>query len=91
MLLPEQQAGASQNIHGAIREETDMKLGFIGAGRNAMLSWEYGLEIQRLVMASYLAAERGRTIDLTDKTVIAELDNYVPLIQQGKGGTQLLG
>jgi hypothetical protein len=55
-----------------------------------MLSWEYGLEIQRLVMASYLSAEKGRTIDLTDKRTIAELDTYVPLIQQGKGGAQLL-
>ena len=60
------------------------------AGRNAMLSWDYGLEIQRLVMASYLSAERGRTIDLTDKAVLAELDTYVPVIQQGKGAAQLL-
>jgi len=41
-------------------------------------------------MASYLSAEKGRTIDLTDKATIAELDAYVPLIQQGKGGAQLL-
>lgn len=26
-----------------------------------------------------------------DKAMIAELDNYVPLIQQGKGTQQLLG
>ena len=56
-----------------------------------MLSWGYGLEIQRLVMAAYLSAERARTIDLTDESVIAELDDYVPLIQQGKGAAQLLG
>jgi len=62
----------------------------LSAGRNAMLSWEYGLEVQRLVMASYLSAERGRTIDLTDKTILAELDSYVPAIQQGKGAAQLL-
>ena len=49
-----------------------------------------GLEIQRLVMASYLSAERGKTIDLTDKTILAELDSYVPAIQQGKGAAQLL-
>ena len=78
------------DLYGYTDENQDMYNAF-SAGRNAMLSWEYGLEIQRLVMASYLAAERGRTIDLTDKAVIAELDNYVPLIQQGKGGTQLLG
>jgi hypothetical protein len=55
-----------------------------------MLSWEYGLEIQRLVMASYLSAERARTIDLTDPAILKELDTYVPAIQQGKGAAQLL-
>jgi hypothetical protein len=60
------------------------------AGRNAMLSWEYGREIQRLAMASYLSAERGRTIDLIDKTILAELDSYIPAIEQGKGAAQLL-
>ncbi len=59
-------------------------------GRDAMLSWDYGLEIQRLVMASYLSAERGKTIDLTDKAVLAELETYVPAIQQGRGQAQLL-
>lgn len=78
------------DLYGYTDENRDMYEAF-SAGRNAMLSWEYGLEVQRLVMASYLAAERGRTIDLTDKSVIAELDNYVPLIQQGKGAAQLLG
>jgi predicted dehydrogenase len=78
------------DLYGYTDENRDMAEAF-STGRNAMLSWEYGLEIQRLVMASYLSAERGRTIDLTDKSVIAELDNYVPLIQQGKGAGQLLG
>ncbi len=78
------------DLYGYTDENRDMVEAF-GAGRDAMLSWEYGLEIQRLVMASYLSAERGRTIDLTDKAVIAELDDYVPLIQQGKGAAQLLG
>jgi hypothetical protein len=41
-------------------------------------------------MASYLSAERGKAIDLTDKTVLAELESYVPAIQQGKGLDQLL-
>ena len=78
------------DLYGYTDENRDMYEAF-SAGRNAMLSWEYGLEIQRLVMASYLAAERRMTIDLTDQAVIAELENYVPLIQQGKGGAQLLG
>jgi predicted dehydrogenase len=77
------------DLYGYTDENLDMYRAF-SAGRDAMLSWEYGLEIQRLVMASYLSAERGRTIDLTDKSMIAELDGYVPLIQQGKGAAQLL-
>ncbi len=77
------------DLYGYTDENQDMLESF-GAGRNAMLSWDYALEIQRLVMASYMAAERGRTIDLTDQAVIAELDNYVPAIQQGKGAAQLL-
>jgi len=76
------------DLYGYTDENLDMLESF-SAGRSAMLSWEYGLEVQRLVMASYLSAEKGRTIDLTDKATMAELDVYVPLIQQGKGGTQL--
>jgi predicted dehydrogenase len=77
------------DLYGYTDENVDMLESF-GAGGSAMLSWEYALEIQRLVMASYLSAEKGRTVDLTDKATIAELDAYVPLIQQGKGGAQLL-
>lgn len=77
------------DLYGYTDENRDMLSSF-SAGRNAMLSWEYGLEIQRLVMASYLSAERARTIDLTDKAIQKELDTYVPAIQQGKGAAQLL-
>lgn len=76
------------DLYGYTDENRDMLEAF-SAGRDAMLSWEYGLEVQRLVMASYLAAERGRTIDLTDPAVLAELETYVPLIQQGRGREQL--
>jgi len=76
------------DLYGYTDENRDMLEAF-SAGRDAMLSWEYGLEVQRLVMASYLAAERGRTVDLTDPAVLAELETYVPLIQQGRGGEQL--
>jgi predicted dehydrogenase len=76
------------DLYGYTDENRDMLEAF-GAGRDAMLSWEYGLEVQRLVMASYLSAERRRTIDLTDPAVQAELEDYVPLIQQGRGAEQL--
>jgi predicted dehydrogenase len=58
--------------------------------RDALLPWSYGLEVTRLVMASYLSAERRRTIDLTDPATLTDLETYVPLIQQGRGAEQLL-
>jgi predicted dehydrogenase len=77
------------DLYGYTDENRDMLESF-SAGRDAMLSWDYGAEITRLVMASYLSAERGRTIDLTDSATLAELETYVPAIQQGKGAKQLL-
>ena len=49
------------------------------------LGFDYGVEIVRLCMAAYLSAERGQTVDLTDEATLRELENYVPLIQQGRG------
>jgi predicted dehydrogenase len=53
--------------------------------RPPLLDWSYGREIVRLTMASYMSAERGTTVDLTDEQTRAELEAYVPLIQQGRG------
>jgi hypothetical protein len=36
-------------------------------------------------MAAYLSAERRATVDLTDAKTAAELETYIPLIQQGRG------
>ncbi|MBX9965655.1 MAG: Gfo/Idh/MocA family oxidoreductase [Burkholderiales bacterium] len=77
------------DLYGYTDENRDMLEAF-SAGRDAMLDWAYGLEIQRLVMAAYLSAERGRTVDLTDSATLRELDSYIPAIQQGKGAAQLL-
>jgi predicted dehydrogenase len=77
------------DLYGYTDENEDMVRAF-SAGKDAMLSWSYGLEVTRLVMAAYLAAERGHTIDLTDPAIQRELETYVPLIQQGAGGDQLL-
>jgi hypothetical protein len=60
-------------------------------GRDAFLPWSYGLEITRLVMAGYMSAERKRVVNLTDPATMAELETYVPLIQQGRGAEQLYG
>ena len=76
------------DLYGYTDENRDLVRSFT-AGRDAMLSWEFGLEVQRLVMASYLSAERGKTIDLTNPAVLEELESYVPAIQQGRGHDQL--
>ena len=60
-------------------------------GKNALLNFEYGRLITMLVMAGYMAHEKKTTIDLTDSAVLAELESYVPLIQQGKGAEVLRG
>lgn len=54
-----------------------------------LLEWDYGLEIVRLTMAAYLSAERRATVNLIDAATLAELDNYIPLIQQGRGAETL--
>jgi predicted dehydrogenase len=55
-------------------------------GRDGFLPWSYGLEITKLVMAAYLSHEREQVIDMTDPAIQGELEKYVPLIQQGRGG-----
>jgi len=58
-------------------------------GRDAKLSWDYGLEITKLVMAAYMSSERRQVIDLTDPTIQTELETFIPLIQQGRGAEVL--
>lgn len=77
------------DLYGYTDEIADARDAF-GAGRDALLPWSYGLETARLVMAAYMSAEKKRVIDLTDTAVLAELETYVPLIQQGRGADQLL-
>lgn len=76
------------DLYGYTDENVDA-LTALDEGRAALLDWEYGLEIVRLNMAAYMSAERGRTVDLTDETTCKELETYVPLIQQGRGGDVL--
>lgn len=73
------------DLYGYTDENRDAAAAFL-AGKDATLPWHYGLEITRLVMAAYMSAEKGKTIDLTDPAVQQELETYVPLIQQGRGG-----
>jgi predicted dehydrogenase len=77
------------DLYGYTDENEDAMRAFLG-GKDAFLDWKYGLEIMKLVMAAYMSHERGRTIDLTDPAIQQELENYIPLIQQGRGAELLL-
>lgn len=78
------------DLYGYVDENVDAAEAF-RQGRNALLDFDYGVEIVRLTMAAYLSAEDGRVVDLTDAATLARLDDFVPLIQQGLGGPQLHG
>jgi predicted dehydrogenase len=70
-------------------DENDDAVAAFASGRPPLLDWHYGVEIVRLTMAAYLSAERRATVDLTDPATARELESYVPLIQQGRGGEVL--
>lgn len=72
------------DLYGYTDEFTDALESF-KKGRSGKLSWRYGLEIIRLVMASYMAAESEKTVDLTDQETCRELETYVPAIARGLG------
>ncbi|MCC6167272.1 MAG: Gfo/Idh/MocA family oxidoreductase [Caldilineaceae bacterium] len=76
------------DLYGYTDENAEAADAFL-AGRDGFLPWSYGLEVTRLVMAAYMAAERRQTLDLTDPVVQAGLESYVPLIQQGRGAEAL--
>jgi predicted dehydrogenase len=76
------------DLYGYTDENEDAARAF-AAGKDGYLSWHYGLEITKLVMAAYMAAERRQTIDLTDPAIQEELKTFVPLIQQGRGAEVL--
>lgn len=81
-LLPVQPNEA--DLYGYTDENIDALAAF-RAGRDALLNWDYGVEIVRMTMAAYLSSERKATVDLTDTKTLEELETYVPLIQQGRG------
>lgn len=76
------------DLYGYVDENLDAAQRFL-RGDHGLLPFSYGLEITRLVMASYLSAEKKQTVDLTCTKTRAELESYIPLIQQGKGADQL--
>ncbi len=72
------------DLYGYTGEILDMVNAFAN-NKHAMLDFQYGLEITRLVQAAYMAAEKGTVLDLTDKNIQNELENYQSLISLGKG------
>ncbi len=76
------------DLYGYPDENEDVFHAF-SSGHDGMLTWNYGLEITRLVTAAYMAAESRKTLDLTDPKTRKELETYLPLIQQGRGAEVL--
>ncbi len=76
------------DLYGYVDELADARNAFL-AGKDALLNWQYGLEITRLCQAAYLSAERRKTIDLTDPAIQQELNSYTSLIAQGRGAEVL--
>jgi predicted dehydrogenase len=72
------------DLYGYTDENVDAAKCF-EAGQSALLDFRYGQEIVRLTMASYLSAETGQVVHLDDPQTRRHLDDYVPLIQQGRG------
>ncbi len=76
------------DLYGYVDELKEARDAF-SAGRDGFMNWEYGLEVTKLVQAAYMAAERKQILDLTDPNIQADLETYVSLIAQGKGGEVL--
>ncbi|MFW6101942.1 MAG: Gfo/Idh/MocA family protein [Bacteroidota bacterium] len=76
--------------YGYVQETRDTASALLN-NQKPLLDWEYGLKVTELIQASYMAAEKKKTIDLTDPDVRKELKNFQPLVAQGKGGEILYG
>lgn len=76
------------DLYGYVDENLDL-VEALHTGRPPLMDWEFGREIVRLTIAAYLSAERKAAVDLTDPATQQLLEDYVPLIQQGRGGEVL--
>jgi len=76
------------DLYGYTSEMRDAVTAFLD-DRDGTLTWDYGLEISRLVQAAYLSAEEKRTIDLTDSGTLDRLESYKSKIFQGQGADVL--
>jgi predicted dehydrogenase len=71
-------------LYGYVAEWLDA-LATFERGQDALLNLEYGKLATMLIMAAYMSHEKKRVVDLTDTRTLDELQDYVPLIQQGRG------
>ncbi len=71
-------------LYGYVDETQQAAEAFLN-GEDALLNWEYGREITRLVRAAYLSAETERPVDLTDPDTVERVNTYEPLIARGEG------
>lgn len=76
------------DLYGYVNEMKDAVDSFF-KNEDGFLTWEYGLEITRLVQAAYLSAEQHKTIDLTNESVKKQLEGYISKIAQGRGAEVL--
>jgi predicted dehydrogenase len=72
------------DLYGYVAEWIDALTAF-EKGKDALLNLEYGKLVTMLIMAAYMSHEKGKVVDLTDEETLNELEDYVPLIQKGKG------
>lgn len=72
------------DIYGYTTEIRNAVNSFLN-GKDALLDFKFGAEVTTLVQAAYMAAEKRRTIDLTDEAIKEELKTYQSLISQGRG------
>jgi len=77
------------DLYGYVDETRNSANAFLN-GESPLLDWEFGLEITKLVQASYMAAEKKETIDLTDPQIQKDLEEFQSLVSQGKGAEILL-
>ena len=76
------------DLYGYIAEWRDALTAF-EQGKSALLDFQYGRKVTMLVMAAYMAHEKKTTLDLADSAVLKALEDYIPMIQQGKGAKVL--
>jgi predicted dehydrogenase len=76
------------DLYGYTDENIDARNAFRD-DRDALLNFDYGVEVVKLTMAAYLSAEEARVVDVTDEATLTRLETYVPLIQQGRGNEVL--